>query len=137
MTINKKLYGVLLTCLFLTFFLATRVSAQEIKKIAVMPFEIYSKSDNTTIRKTLFQKLTEELKKEKLVYVLPTDELLARTEKLTEKNAIATGKSLGADFIIMGSVTQFGEAISIDTSSCFTLCLRARKRIIRYWTNSN
>ncbi len=115
MTINKKLYGVLLTCLFLTFFLATRVSAQEIKKIAVMPFEIYSKSDNTTIRKTLFQKLTEELKKEKLVYVLPTDELLARTEKLTEKNAIATGKSLGADFIIMGSVTQFGEAISIDT----------------------
>ncbi len=114
MTINRKIYRTCLACLLLTIFLVTPVSAQEIKKIALMPFEIYSKSDNATIRKALFQKLTEELKKEKLVQVLPTDELLDVNEKLTEKKAIATGKSLGADFIIMGSMTQFGEAISID-----------------------
>ncbi len=114
MTINKSIYRGCLTFLFLAFFLVTQVSAQEIKKIAVIPFDIYSKNDNATLRKTLFQKLTEELRKEKLVQVLPTDELLTGTGKITEKIAIATGKSLGADFIIMGSLTQFGETISID-----------------------
>jgi outer membrane protein insertion porin family len=114
MTINKNIYRVCLVLLFLAFVLVTQVSAQEIKKIAVMPFEIYSKADSTALRKNLFQKLTDELKKEKLVRLLPTDELLYGAGKITEKSAIATGKSLGADFIIMGSMTQFGEDTSID-----------------------
>ena len=114
MTINKNIYQVCLMLFFLILFLVTQASAQEIKKIAVMPFEIYSKADSTALRKTLFQKLTDELKKEKLVQILPTDELLSGTGKITEKSAIATGKSLGADFVIMGSMTQFGETVSID-----------------------
>ena len=114
MTINKNIYRACLALLFLAFVLVTQVSAQEIKKIAVMPFEIYSKSDNATLRKTLFQKLKEELGKEKQVQLLPTDELLAGQGRITEKNAIVTGKSLGADFVVMGSMTQFGETISID-----------------------
>ena len=136
MTINKNIYRACLALLFLAFVLVTQVSAQEIKKIAVMPFEIYSKADSAALRKTLFQKLTEELKKEKLVQLLPTDELLSGTGKITEKSAIATGKSLGADFIIMGSMTQFGETISIDakiinahTATVLPAALYSRQRI--------
>lgn len=114
MTINKNIYKSCLAFLFLAFVLVTQASAQEVKKIAVMPFEVYSKADNAALRKTIFQKLSEELKKEKLVQLLSTDALLAAAGKITEKFAIETGKSLGADFIIMGSMTQFGETISID-----------------------
>jgi len=114
MTTNKKIYRACLALLLLAFVLVTQVSAQEVKKIAVMPFEIYSKGDNATLRKNLFQKLKEELGKEKLVQLMPTDDLLAGQGKITDKIAIATGKSLGADFMIMGSMTQFGETISID-----------------------
>lgn len=114
MIISKHVYRLSLAFSILALILVTQVSAQEIKKIAVMPFEVYSKADNAALRKTLFLKLTDELKKEKLVQLLPTNELLAGTEKITEKFAQATGKSLGADFVIMGSMTQFGETVSID-----------------------
>ena len=114
MTINKKIYKACLAFLFLAFVLVTPVSAQEKNKIAIMPFEIYSKADSTALRKNLFQKLTEELRQEKMVNLLPTDELLAGTREITEKFAIETGKSLSADFIIMGSMTQFGETSSIN-----------------------
>ncbi len=113
MIINKNIYGICLT-LLLVLVSASQVSAQEIKKIAVMPFEIYSKADSTAMKKNLLQKLAAELKKEKLVQVLATDDLLSGTAKITEKSAIATGKSLGADFVVMGSMTQFGESVSID-----------------------
>ncbi|MGV8058446.1 MAG: outer membrane protein assembly factor BamA [Smithellaceae bacterium] len=114
MIINKNIYKACLVILLLLFTFVKDVSAQEIKKIAIMPFEIYSKADNAALRKTIFQKLTDELGKEKLVQLLPTDELLTKTSKINEKFAIDTGKSRGADFVIMGSMTQFGETISID-----------------------
>ncbi len=114
MIISKCIYRSGLVFLFLTLILVARVSAQEIKKIAVMPFDVYSKADSATLRKNLFFKLTEEMKKEKLVQLLPTNELLAESEKITEKFAMARGKSLGADFVIMGSMTQFGETVSVD-----------------------
>jgi outer membrane protein insertion porin family len=88
--------------------------AQEIKKIVIMPFEIHSKGDNTTIRNTLQQKLTDEFRKERLIQVLPADDFLSRTGKISEKNAAAIGKKLGADLIIMGNWTQFGETANID-----------------------
>ncbi|MEN6622017.1 MAG: outer membrane protein assembly factor BamA [Smithella sp.] len=115
MIISKYIYRFPVFVILLILILANQVSAQEIKKIAVMPFEVYSKADNTTLRKNLFLKLTDELKKEKQVQLLPTNELLTGTEKITEKFATDKGKSLGADFVITGSVTQFGETISVDT----------------------
>jgi outer membrane protein insertion porin family len=114
MIINKKMYKTLLIIFFLMFVAATQVYAQEIKKIAIMPFDIYSKGDNASLRKALYQNLSDELKKEKIIQLLPTDSLLSNTAKIDEKSVIATGKSLGADFVIMGSLTQFGETISID-----------------------
>lgn len=114
MITNKIIYKACLMFLFLVLISATQVSAREIKKIAVMPFEIYSKADSATTRSNLLKQLTAELKKEKLIQILPTDEFLSGTAKITEKSALAAGKSRGADFIVMGSMTQFGESVSID-----------------------
>ncbi len=114
MTINKITCRAGLALFFLTLVLVTPAKAQEVKKIIIMPFEIYSKGDNAAIRKTLHQKLSEEMGKEKLVRLLAQDEILTGSGKINEKQAIETGKSLGADFVIMGSMTQLGETTSID-----------------------
>jgi outer membrane protein insertion porin family len=114
MTINKITCRAFLLLFFLMLAAGNLVNAQETKKIAVMPFDIYSKGDNAAVRKALHQKLSEEIKKEKLVHLLTDNELLLSPDRITEKRALETGKNLGADFVITGSMSQFGETIIID-----------------------
>ena len=71
-------------------------------------------ADNTAIKESLYKNLVEELKKEKFVQIIPADDFLQSNLKMDEKQAINNGKSLGADFVIIGSLTQFGETLSID-----------------------
>lgn len=117
MIINKNICKACYTFFILLIVLVNSVSAQEAKKIAVMPFDVYSKADSAALRKTIFTRLHDELKKEKLVQLLPTDELLSDTAAITDKSAREKGKTLGADFVITGSVTQFGETINIDAKA--------------------
>jgi outer membrane protein insertion porin family len=114
MTINKMLCRTGLVLFFLALALVTPVRAQEAKKIVIMPFEIYGKGDNTVIKKTLHQKLSAEFAKEKQVRLLVVDENISASENISEKLAMETGKSLVADFVIMGSMTQLGETMSVD-----------------------
>jgi outer membrane protein insertion porin family len=114
MTINKISWKACIAFSLLAIIFIAPVNAQEKKKITIIPFDTYSKGDSIALRKTFYQKLTEEFKKEKLVQLQQTYELLANIGKIDEKYAVETGVSLGADFVIMGSLTQFGETISID-----------------------
>jgi outer membrane protein insertion porin family len=114
MIINKRLIKIFLRVSLLILLLIPQVHAQELKKFVVMPFEINSKAVNSDIKKTLYLNLSSELKKEKNIQVLPTDELLSGTIKIDEKFVINKGKALGADFVVMGSLTQFGDTINID-----------------------
>ena len=68
----------------------------------------------TAIKESLYKNLVEELKKEKLVQIIPADAFLQSNIKMDEKQAIKNGKSLGADFVIIGSLTQLGETLSVD-----------------------
>jgi len=114
MIINKRFIKTFFGVAFLMLLLFPQVHAQELKKFGIMPFEIYSKGDNSGIKKTLYLNLSAELKKEKNIQVLQADELLSDTIIIDEKIAINKGKSLGADFVVMGSLTQFGDTISVD-----------------------
>ena len=86
----------------------------ELKKIMIMPFEIYSNYDKTAIRESFYKNLSEEFKKEKSIQIIPADNFLKNYIKIDEKKAINHGKSMGADFVIIGSLTQFGESLNID-----------------------
>jgi outer membrane protein insertion porin family len=90
------------------------VHSQELKKISVLPFEIYSSGNSAAIKESLYKNLVEELKKEKLVQIIPADVFLQNNIKIDEKKAIENGKSLGADFVVIGSLIQLGETLSID-----------------------
>jgi outer membrane protein insertion porin family len=114
MIINKIAYYVCLTFLFLSLFPLTPTHAQELKKISILPFEVYSKEDSAAIKESLYKKLSEELKKEKRIQLIPADLFLESKEKVDERRAISAGKSLHADFVVMGSLTKLGETLSVD-----------------------
>jgi outer membrane protein insertion porin family len=101
--------------LFFIIMLVPRVNSEETKKIMVMPFEVYSNQDKASIRDSFYKNLLEELRKEKSVQIIPADEFLKKDVKIDESTAIAHGKSNGADFVITGTLTQFGKSLNIDT----------------------
>jgi len=114
MTINKIVCQTCLIILFLIISFTHHAYSQELKKISVLPFEVYSRGNIAAIKESLYKNLVEELKKEKLVQIIPADAFLQSNLKMDEKQAITNGKSLGADFVIIGSLTQLGETLSID-----------------------
>jgi outer membrane protein insertion porin family len=115
MNINKIMRQTFLTFLFFVIFFAPQAQCQELKKIMIMPFEIYSNYDKSAIRESLYKNLSEEFKKEKFIQIIPADNFLRNYINIDEKKAISNGKSMGADFVIIGSLTQLGESLSIDT----------------------
>lgn len=114
MTINKIVFQKCLIYLLLILFFVPSVYSEELKKVSVLPFEVYSSGNSAAIKESLYKSLNEELKKEKLIQIIPADAFLQSTAKIDEKQAIKYGKSAGADFVIIGSLTQLGETLNID-----------------------
>ena len=114
MNINKIACKILFVFSLLIIFFIPQAHSQELKKIMVMPFEVYSNQDKTAIRESFYKNLLEELKKEKNIQIIPSDEFLKSNIKINEEKAINDGKSAGADFVITGNLTQFGESLNVD-----------------------
>ena len=114
MTINKIASQTFLIFLLVIIFFIPQVHSQELKKISVLPFEVYSSGNSEAIKESLYKNLIEELKKEKNVQIVPADAFFQKNLKMDEKQAIKNGISLGVDFVIIGSLTQLGETLSID-----------------------
>ena len=98
----------------MTFTFLSAAYSQEVKKISILPFEIFSKGDDTAARNSLYKGLIEELKREKLVEVIPSDAYLQGSIKFDKRQAIEIGKKMGVDFVVSGSLTQLGESLSFD-----------------------
>ncbi len=114
MTINKTIGYICLILFFLTVTFPSAAHSQEVKKITILPFEIYSKGNATILKDSLYKSLIEELKKEKTVEVIPIDAYLRGNIKFNERYAIDIGKKMGVDFVVSGSLTQLGENLSCD-----------------------
>ena len=111
---NKIIRLVNLVCLFILVLFSMPAPAQDLKKISVLPFEIYSKGDKVAIQELLYQKIYSELNRDKRLHIIPADHFLRRGEKIDERRAVEAGKSLKVDFVVMGSLTQLGESFSAD-----------------------
>ena len=88
MTINKIVCQTCLIFLLSIIFFIPQVHSQELKKISVLPFEVYSSGNSAAIKESLYKNLVEELKKEKLVQIIPADAFLQSNIKMDEKQAI-------------------------------------------------
>jgi outer membrane protein insertion porin family len=93
------------------------VHAQGKGKVAVLPFRVYAPKPLDHLRKGLQEMLTARLAKKGLNMVSP-DEInrhpSAFLPVLENKDILVIGKDLGAEWVIMGSLTQIGTKISLD-----------------------
>jgi len=116
---NKKVFiSIHVLCVLMMFLLFTsqKVFAEDVKKIAIFPFDIYSKANATDLKKAIHTGITTELQKAKFIQLIDS-EILSRAiegKSINEKLAITVGKDTGATFAVMGSLSQFGETISVD-----------------------
>jgi len=114
MNINKALRKTFLIFLFFMICWIPQAHSLESKKVMVMPFEVFSNYDKSSVRESLYNKFYEEFKKEKTVQVISANNFLKNFIQIDEKKAVSVGKSAGADFVIIGSLTQMGESMNIN-----------------------
>lgn len=113
---NKKNPIILLLALALTLFPAAACIADEVRTIAVFPFDVHSRTNAAALRDAIDRGLPSELLKSKFIRVIDRDALNSaiRGMRMDDATVVSIGKTLGADMAITGSLSEFGEAISID-----------------------
>lgn len=88
------------------------------QKILILPFAVNAEKDLTFLKEGVFDMLASRLVQEGKVLPVSKEEtgrlLAGATGPFTEAEAIAIGERIGADFVILGSLTVFGESISTD-----------------------
>jgi TolB-like protein len=108
---------------FILFFICfhTASTAQQPKKIALLPFKVNAQQDMTFLQNGIFDMLTSRLSKAGEVEVLDRREAesamksVAGAKPVDENLARKIGQQLDADFVLFGSLTVFGNSISIDS----------------------
>lgn len=94
------------------------------KTVAVLPFTMNSPQDLTFLQNGLFSMLSSRLSDPGKVDVLDretVDAMMASAADvlkggLTEAEARILGANLGVDYILFGSLTHFGDSVSLDAS---------------------
>lgn len=116
---RKAVFNILLTIFLLTFAVFIPASyAGEVKTIAVLPFKINAARDLTFLQEGIMDMLCSRLPWKGEVIVVEKELVKERVAELkvslNKEAALKIGKSLKADYVILGSVTVFGESVSID-----------------------
>ncbi len=109
----KKCLLILLICLVFTPGYAL---SQNTKSLIILPPEIYSKSDAAYLRNQLHEKLSAELEKSQYIRIITGDRIenLISNKMMDEQLALSVGKTMGADFVVTGSLTRMGNLMSTD-----------------------
>ena len=93
-------------------------AAENIKKVALFPFEINSSAPegDAELRETVYQGVAAELLKSKSIRLVEKETITAATKgkRLNDALVLDVGRKAGAAYTVTGSVTAFGEQISVD-----------------------
>ena len=112
-----KKYFVLVLIIPLLF-TAAGSGAETPKKVAILPFEINAPEDLSYMREGIMDMLASRIswegKVEAIEEQLVKNALAGRESTLNEAAAREVGTTLGADYVLFGSLTVFGESVSID-----------------------
>ena len=100
------------------FWPARGMTAEDIKRVALFPFEINSTTTESTatLRETVYQGVAAELLKTKNLRLVEKTAIIAATagKRIDDALALAVGRQTGAAYTVTGSFTEFGEQISVD-----------------------
>ncbi|MGD8705874.1 MAG: FG-GAP-like repeat-containing protein, partial [Syntrophobacterales bacterium] len=112
----KKYYVLVLIIPLL--FTAAGSAAETPKKVAILPFEINAPEDLSYLREGIMDMLASRIswegKVEAIEEQLVKEALSGHEAPLNEAAAREVGTTLGADYVLFGSLTVFGESVSID-----------------------
>jgi len=99
-------------------FSITTVAASDIR-ILVLPFDIHTSGDMSFLQKGIQEMLNTRLTAMDGILAIDDDETRNQFQKLvdpiSEPVAVSLGKSLKADFVVIGRVTLLGEQVSTDS----------------------
>ena len=90
--------------------------AEDLKKIAILPFEVHAQANAANLREAIYKGLHTEFAKSKSIQLIERVSLDKALEgkRIDEKLALNVGQKSGADYVITGSLSAFGEQISVD-----------------------
>ena len=94
------------------------VKAEEIRKIAIFPFETNAASaaKAAEIQEMVYRGIARELARSKTFGLAPEEAIRGASAGKTMSDALAldVGKKVDADYALTGSISEFGDQISID-----------------------
>jgi TolB-like protein len=118
---NQKILRILraiLILLVLTLIQTPSFSAKVPKKVAILPFTMHADRDLTFLQEGIMDMLGSRLAWKGEVEIQEKGKVkreLAHIKGPMDKDkALLVGKALQADYVILGSLTVFGESVSID-----------------------
>ena len=92
--------------------------AAEVNRVAIVPFKVNAEKDLSFLRDGIVDMLTSRLSVENKVSVLSREEianvLKTVSPPMNESKAREIGSKLGVNYVLFGSLTVFGESVSID-----------------------
>jgi len=115
---TRQIFYLGLALAFLSIHAAS--TAQEPKSIALLPFKVNAEKDMSFLQNGIFDMLTSRLSSAGKVEVLERRdaekavEAIAGSQPIDENLARKIGQNANADFVLFGSLTVFGNSISID-----------------------
>jgi TolB-like protein len=132
------------TLLFFILITATSGLCAQPQKVVIVPFFINSPQDLGFLQNGLFNMLFSRLSDPGKVDVLDretVDKVMDQAQKtdkikgsLNESKARIIGANMGADYILFGSLTHFGESVSLDASM---VDITGEKETLTFFKQSN
>lgn len=93
-------------------------SAKEAKRVAILPFAIHADRDLTFLQEGIMDMLSSRLSWKGEVEVVDKGAVKKKVAQIkgpmNKAHAFLIGKALQADYVVIGSLTVFGESVSID-----------------------
>ena len=111
---HKKTFLLICALLLFPLFASPRLSAEDEKKIVLLPFQVHSKSSAALLQKSIYDELASQLRVRKNVRLISRDFNVGESKRLDDMYLFDVGKDTGADFVITGTLTELGEIISVD-----------------------
>jgi outer membrane protein insertion porin family len=118
--VNKKLsFACIATFLAMILLGSTRgTAAENIKIVALFPFDVHSTSleKAADLQEAIYRGLVRELLKLKTIRLVEREQITAATKGKLFNDAltIEVGEKAGASYAVSGSVSEFGDRISVD-----------------------
>lgn len=98
---------------------SSNVLGEDLKRVAILPFDIYSKSDVSALETGIMKNLTIQLLRSGRLSIITRDAFssLVKGRELTKEAIWNVGDSIDADLVITGSLTRLGNSISVDVTT--------------------